>query len=241
MKEISIVIPFFNEEKIIIEKIDLIYSYLVKHFSEFEVIFVDDGSTDSSKRLAQSAITNLPHASFLSYLPNAGRGNAIHLGLAKAKGKIQGYMDVDLEIGLNNLKPALKKLSAADIVIASKFAPGAKVKTPMIRKISSMVFNILVNLILQTNVKDHQAGFKFFRKNVLNDILELSQQKGWLWDIEILYLAKKKQYTVVELPVEITYGYRNLRKTFLLDFLKMPLFVVSLKRSVDKKFAYGKN
>lgn len=241
MKEISLVIPFFNEEKIITEKIHLIYSYIAKHFSEFEVIFVDDGSTDSSKKLAQAAITTLPQASLLSYLPNAGRGNAIHLGLAKAKGNIRGYMDVDLEIGLNNLKPALKKLTSADIVIASKFASGAKVKTPMIRKISSKSFNILVNLILQTNVKDHQAGFKFFRKDVLNDILELSQQKGWLWDIEILYLAKKKQYTVVELPVEITYGYRNLRTTFLLDFLKMPLFVISLKRSVDKKFAYGKN
>ena len=234
MLEISLVVPFFNEEKILSEKINEIHKYLKKNFKDFELILVDDGSVDSSNQIAKSTIANLNNVSLITSKVNMGRWNAIRKGLQEAKGKIQGYLDVDLEIKLEYIPPALKILNAADIVIASKFASGAKVQTPALRKISSFFFNLLVNLILHTGLTDHQAGFKFFRKEVLDNILKLSQQDGWLWDIEILYLAKKKRYTVVEIPIKIRYGYRNIRSTFLFDFIKMPFFVLELKRKVDK-------
>ncbi|SRR5260221_4311107 len=241
MKEISVIVPFFNEEAVIVESSKRIHRYLTNNFQDFELIFVDDGSVDNSSALIKTAIEKLPKTSLITSRVNAGRENAIKKGLTKATGKIQGYIDVDLEIGIEYLELAIKHLSRSDVVIASKFARGAKVKAPRMRKISSIFFNYFVNLALQTKVLDHQAGFKFFKKAVLDNILSQSSQNGWLWDIEILYLSKKSQYTVIELPVEITYGYRNIRSTFLLDFLKMPFFVLSLKRTIDKKINYAKN
>lgn len=240
MKRLSVVIPFFNEEKILKEKVEYIYNYLQTHFKDFELLLIDDGSTDLSNKIAKSFLKQNNQITLITSKPNAGRGNAIRKGLMKSSGDIVGYLDADLEIKIEYLKPALKMLSSCDVVIVSKFARDARVEAPALRKISSHIFNLLVNIILNSGLTDHQAGFKFFKKEVIENTLSLSEQNGWLWDIEILYLAKKKRYTIKELPIEIRYGYRNIRSTFISDFLKMPLFVIQLKRNIDKKLKNGK-
>ncbi|KKQ96387.1 MAG: hypothetical protein A3C27_01675 [Candidatus Levybacteria bacterium RIFCSPHIGHO2_02_FULL_39_36] len=234
MQKISIVIPFYNESKIIGKNISEVKKYCDKHFSNYEVIFVNDGSLDDSAEIVRSYIRPYSSLHIISYNKNYGRGQAIRRGFEKANGDIVGFIDCDLEIKLEYLANIPKLISSYDIVIASKFVPGAKVNTTILRKISSYFYNKVIKILLNSKINDHQAGLKFFKKKVMLDLLPNTEEKGWLWDMEVLYLAQKKHYTVLEIPIEISYGYRKIRYSFFTDFLKLPFAILTLKRRVDK-------
>ena len=140
-----------------------------------------------------------------------------------------------MEIKLKYITKALEKIKNYDVVVASKFANGAKVDTPKMRKVSSFMYNEMARVILGSHVLDHQAGFKFFQKRVVTDVLKKTREKGWLFDTELLYLVQKKHYTIYELPINIRYGYRKIRSTFISDFLKLPIVLFSLKKRIDKR------
>lgn len=235
MSKISFVVPFFNEGKVLVKTVPKIHSYIKNRIDNFELTFVDDGSTDSSVKIIENYIKPYKNVKLLSYKKNKGRGEAIRQGFRCSKGSIIGYFDCDLEIKLKYIEEALKKTNSSDIIIASKFTKGSKIDTPFFRKISSFIYNEMVKIILGSKVSDHQAGFKFFNKTVIDDILSKTHEKGWLFDVELLYLAQKKNYTIYELPIEIRYGYRKLRGTFISDFLKLPIVLVKLKRRIDKR------
>lgn len=236
MGKISIIVPFFNEEVILKKKANEIHAYFKKNFSNFEVIFVDDGSTDSSKSIVTSVIKEVNNLHIISYKQNKGRGFALTQGFKKASGDIIGYLDCDLEIKLKYIIPAVNQLNKYDIVIASKFLPKSKIETPFIRKISSIVYNQIVKVILNSRVSDHQAGFKFFNKQIIKSILPNIRERGWLWDVEVLYMAQKNNYTIYEIPISIRYGYRRIRSSFILDFLKLPIVFLKLRKRIDKRF-----
>lgn len=235
MQKVSLIIPFFNEQKILGKNISVINEYCKKHLKKFEIFFVDDGSTDSSRKIVASYIRHLTNLHILSYKKNLGRGEAIRTGFKKANGDTIGYIDCDLEIKLPYILQAVRMLDKSDIVIASKFIPGAVIKTSTLRRLSSILYNVLARIILGSQVTDHQAGLKFFKKNVIKDLLPETHEKGWLWDTEVLYIAQKKNYTIVELPIKISYGYRKMRPSFFLDFLKLPAVLLKLRKNVDKK------
>jgi glycosyltransferase AglD len=235
MKKLSIIIPFYNEEFILNKKITEIYGFCNKNLTDFELIFVDDGSTDSSNKIVRRFIKeNTKNIILLSSRKNYGRGNAITLGMKKAKGNVIGYLDCDLQIKISYLIKTLKLLNEYDVVIASKFKKGAKVNTPFLRKLSSLVYNYLTRIIIGSRIKDHQAGFKFFRRKVVLNILSKIKEKGWLWDTEVLYLAQKNNYNIFELPIEIEFGYRKLRSSFFTDFIKLPFVLFKLKEANKK-------
>lgn len=236
MQKVSLIIPFFNEQKILKKNISAINEYCKKHLKKFEIYFVDDGSTDLSKNIVSSYAKHCTNLHILSYKKNLGRGEAIRSGFKKANGNVIGYVDCDLEIKLPYVLQAIKMLEKSDIVIASKFIPGAVIKTSTLRRLSSIFYNVLARIILGSQVTDHQAGLKFFKKNVIKDLLPKTNEKGWLWDTEVLYIAQKKNYTIVELPIKISYGYRKMRSSFFLDFIKLPWVLLSLRKNVNKKY-----
>ena len=177
MRKASFVTPFYNEESVLKKTPEKIYEYIRRNFSNFEIIFVDVGSSDSSLEVINEFIKNHKHVKVISYKKNQGRGEAIRQGFLNANGQIIGYFDCDLEIKLKYLKDAVQKLDEFDVVIASKFAEGAIVDTPKMRKVSSYLYNAMVKLILGSRVSDHQAGFKFFRKKVIDSILKKNTRK----------------------------------------------------------------
>ena len=235
MKKVSIIIPFFNEESILEKSVQRIHFFCKRNIPYFELIFVDDGSTDHSYEIVSKKIKNLDNVYIARNSRNMGRGMAIRKGIKKSNGDIIGFIDCDLEIKIEYVPQALKKLNDFDIVIASKFQSGSQVDTPIIRKISSKAYNLITQYTLGSRVKDHQAGFKFFRKSIAKYLASTTKENGWLWDTEALYLAQKKSYTIYELPIAIRYGYRKMRGSFFFDFIKLPFVLFSLKRSLDKQ------
>ena len=235
MKKVSFIVPFFNEEKVLSRTVKEIHDFIKKNVDDFEIIFVSDGSYDNSLNIVESYAGRFKNLYVVTYKKNQGRGEAIRQGFMKATGETIGYFDCDLEIKLKYILEALQFIQKYDVVIASKFAEGSRIDTPLVRKISSVLYNLQVKIILGSRVSDHQAGFKFFKKKVIDDILSTTQEKGWLFDTEILYLAQKEHFSIYELPISIRYGYRKLRGTFILDFLKLPLVLFSLKRKMDRR------
>lgn len=236
MKKVSLVVPFFNEQEILKRNVKIIHEFCKKHLNSYEIYFVDDGSSDSSKRIVEAYVRQFSNLYIISHKKNYGRGQAIRFGFEKCTGDLIGYIDCDLEIKLSYIPQAIKKLEKFDIVVASKFKPGAEIRTSTLRRFSSIFYNRSAQLILGSSVSDHQAGFKFFRKNAIKSILSKTVEKGWLWDTEVLYLAQKKNYTIHELPIKISYGYRKMRSSFFLDFLKLPIVLMELRSKVNKKY-----
>jgi hypothetical protein len=76
---------------------------------------------------------------------------------------------------------------------------------------------------------------KVFKRQAINRILPLTRENGWFWDIEVLYFAGKMGYRIREIPVKLTYGYRRIRSSFIVDFIKLPIVLFGLKRNMDKR------
>ena len=238
MVDVSLIVPFYNEEKLLNNSAAAILQYCEKHFRSYEVIFVDDGSTDRSRVIVKNICNkelNRKRIHVIGYSRNAGRGQAIRRGLQISTGDRVGYIDCDLEIRMDYLADAIKHLDTYDIVVASKFVSLSRVHTTAIRKISSIIYNEIIRILLRSRIHDHQAGLKFFRRNVVNTLLPITQERGWLWDTEILYIAQRKKYRIYELPISITYGFRKVRGSFIADFVMLVFVIIRLKHRLDKE------
>lgn len=227
---ISLIVPFYNERSKIQRTYKTLRSILIEQDESFELIFVNDGSSDDSLKRIQSVTQNDNNTQILSYKTNRGRGFALKYGFEKARGDKIGYIDSDLEINPSYIPICLDKLKDSDVVIVSKHLKGSWVDSPRFRKLSSLLFNLLINLVLHTHISDHQAGLKFFKKSVLKSILPKTSHPGWLFDVELCYFAKKQKRNIEEVPVEIKYGYDDFNKSMISDFLGLVKFILLLSQ-----------
>ena len=208
---LSVVVPSFNEENNIKKgALLLMLDYLKKQSYSWELLVVDDGSTDNSVKLA-TEFSRVHKNVLVLKEPHRGKGGTVIAGMLKAKGKIVVFDDMDQATPINQLEKVLPELkSGYDIAIGSRSGrKGASV----IRKVMSVGFMILRTIILRLPFKDTQCGFKAFKKEVVRPIFErmkvfndnqvtkgVSVTAGF--DLELLYIARKLNYKVVEVPVE---------------------------------------
>lgn len=224
MKKIySIIVPFYNE-KDICRNYKILSSYLSEHISSYELIFVSDGSDKETVDPLKGLIKKDPNAKLISYSVNRGRGYAVMQGFKNALGDYLAYIDADLEISHEYLIPLFEKLKKYDAVIANKFHHDSKVVSPFIRRLSSRLFNAAIQIGLGSKIKDHQVGLKGFRKEAIRKILPSIKEKRWLFDLELLYLLQKRNNSIIDIPINITYGFKEIQGSFIVDFLK--LFVI---------------
>lgn len=199
---LSVIIPVFNEEKRIKNLINIV-AFLKKQKYKWEIIVVNDGSTDKTDRLLIS-MKNKLRFKLISYFPNRGKGFAIKEGMLAASGRYRLFLDVDLStpmIEFDKLSPYLKKY---DIVIGSRKMKGANIiiRQPFIREILGKMFTQLSQKILQMKVSDFTCGFKCFSKKAATQIFPRQTIARWGFDSEILYIGKIKRNSIKEVPVE---------------------------------------
>ncbi len=213
---VSIVMPAFNEEKMINSSIRNTCDTLSSEHIDYDLIVVNDGSTDSTFRSALKEATNYNgRVKILGYdYPNKGKGYALKYGATFATGDYVIFIDSDSEISPHNLNKYIDKLQNADLVIASKRHPQSKVDEPISRMLLSLCFQILVRLLTGVRVSDTQAGLKGFRVESLRRILPLLSVKKYAFDVEVLLVAQLLGMKIVELPVTIhldaTFGVRHM-------------------------------
>lgn len=210
MMKLSIVIPAFNEEESIRNGSLLeVWEYLRKQKYSWEVLLVDDKSTDKTLELMRSFAKN--HNNFLVLAEtHRGKGGTVIAGMLKASGDIVLFTDMDQATPITQTEKFLPKLEKYDIVIGSR--TGRK-GAPILRKLMAYGFMFLRTLILRLPYKDTQCGFKAFKKEAAQNIFkrmkiysEKSSSAGASvsagFDLEVLYLARKLGFKVAEVPVD---------------------------------------
>lgn len=202
---ISIVFPAYNEAERIEKAIKETEKFLKKINYDYEIIVAEDGSTDGTDKIVQELVNDkirLFHSDV-----RLGRGKALMNAFEKAKGEIVISMDVDLATNIKHLKELIEAIeNGYDIAIGSRLIEGSKAKRSFERLLYSKVYNFLVRALLKSKIKDHQCGFKAFKKDIVVKLGKEAKDNHWFWDTEILVLAQRKGYKIKEIPVEWTEG-----------------------------------
>lgn len=209
--KVSIVIPAYNEEyNLRTGVLDSVYDYLGGQKYTWEILFVDDGSTDKTLKIANEFASK--HKNFyVMKEPHKGKAGTVTAGVLKARGDIILFTDTDQATPIDQLEKVLPKFDKGfDVVIGSR---SGREGAPILRKIMAYGFSILRYLILRLPYKDTQCGFKAFKKEAARKIfgkLEIFGSKSSTtgasvfagFDLEILYVARKLGYKIVEVPVD---------------------------------------
>ncbi len=203
--ELSIVIPFKDEAVRLPKSLAKILDYADKHLPSVELILVDDGSRDGSQKAIQQYLKD-GRVTLLVHAINQGKGAAVRTGVLAAKGKLVLFTDADLATPIKELKKLQTTLSKqhCDLAIGSRAVPGSVILTrqSLFRVLIGKGGNKIIRLVTGLPFHDTQCGFKLFKTNVAQDLLQEQHFPKWSFDIEVLYKAKLKNYTVCEVPVE---------------------------------------
>ena len=203
---LSVVIPAYNEATRIVATLDAVAGYLSAEPFSWEIVVVDDGSSDGTARLVRSWSRDDSRVRVES-IPHAGKGWAVRSGMLAAHGRLRFMCDADLAMPISNLDNFLKRIDDGyEVVIGSREAEGARrFDEPALRHVMGRVFNWSVKAIAVPGIQDTQCGFKCFRAAAAEDLFRLQRVPGFGFDVEILHLAFKRGYRVHELPIDWRY------------------------------------
>lgn len=209
---VSLIIPAFKQEKTIKKDLSRIKKVMDQIRYDYEIIVVIDGIVDKTFEKARKVKSN--KVTVIGYKKNSGKGHAIRFGMKKARGRIVAFIDSGMDINPNGLSMLLEHFEwyKADIVVGSKLHPVSKVNYPVPRRFLSWGYRQLVRLLFGLNIRDTQAGLKFFKREVLADILPHLLVKKYAFDIEILAVAASRGHKrIYEAPIELDFtGYSTI-------------------------------
>ena len=193
ISKISLVIPTYKQEKVIIREIDLLYQVLRQLPYDFEIIVVVDGFVDNTYTLLKKL--RRPYLKVIGYEENKGKGYAVRFGMMQGTGDIVGFIDGGMDIHPTSIPMVLNHFLwyNADIVIGSKLHPVSQVNYPIGRKILSWGYRSLIRVMFGLRIRDSQVGLKLFRKRVVDDVLPRLLVKHFAFDIEVLAVAYSRE------------------------------------------------
>jgi len=202
--QLSIVVPCYNEEQRLPRTIEQIEQYLAGKGLSYELILVDDGSTDGTRQVMDSAAERSRSVRLEALPQNRGKGRALAEGVAAATGAEILVTDADLSTPIEELDKLRAELGkGAGVAIASRALRGSRVEVsqPIYRVLMGKAFNLLVQAVLLPGIWDTQCGFKLFRADVAHDVFAALTTDGFGYDPEVLYRAKKRGVKIAEVPV----------------------------------------
>jgi dolichyl-phosphate beta-glucosyltransferase len=199
---LSIVIPAHNEESRLPRTLGQIFTFLERQTYSAEVIIVENGSSDRTMEIAQEYAQSRPNL-IVIHEEQRGKGIAVRRGMLTARGEYRFICDADLSMPIEELQKFIPPaLDDFDIAIASREAPGAiRYNEPSYRHLGGRAINFLIQLSILPGLNDTQCGFKCFRAETTGDLFRQQTLTGWSFDIEILYLARRKKLRIQEIPI----------------------------------------
>ncbi len=205
---VSVVLPAYNEADKLDGAVAKVSQALKETGYSFEIIIAEDGSTDGTAERAEELTQKYPFVRHIHREKRLGRGTALNNAFRQCSGDVFVYMDLDLATDLKSLKPLIDAITVEgyDLSTGSRMLPESKVKRTRSRSISSKTYNFLVRLMLGSKLRDHQCGFKAFKREPLLSLLNEVEATHWFWDTEILVRAHRRGLKIKEIPVEWTGG-----------------------------------
>lgn len=205
---LSLVVPAHRSAAFITANVRAILGALEGLERPFEVIVVCDGAVDETPELLRGLAD--PRLRVVEYRQNHGKGFAICAGIANARGALVGWLDADLDVDPGVIVAAAHTLAERelDAVVGSKRHPQSVVSYPVVRRVLSLGFQLLVRLALRVNVRDTQTGAKLFRREVLDTVVPLLLIKRYAFDLEVLAVAALFGFDrVAEVPIRLDYRF----------------------------------
>lgn len=199
-----------------------------------EVLVVENGSRDRTFEIASEFAKHYPNLSVFQE-KQKGKGNAVRLGMLKARGEYRLMCDADLSMPIAEVKKFLPPaLNDVDIAIASREVQGAvRYNEPYLRHLTGRVFNTLIRLLVLPDLQDTQCGFKCFRAQVAEDVFRYQRLTGWSFDVEVLYIAQRKGYQIREVPIH-WYFKADTKISILKDSWKMFLDLLTIRLNASR-------
>jgi dolichyl-phosphate beta-glucosyltransferase len=203
---LSVIIPAFNEERRLPATLDKLLAYLSGRPFSHDVWVVDNGSTDRTADVVREYARRYPSLR-LEQIAVRGKGVAVRTGMLRAKGAFRFLCDADLSMPVEEFErfypPSLEN---ADIAIGSREVPGARrFDEPGYRHFTGRVFSLAVKLLVMHGLEDTQCGFKCFRAAAAEALFSRQRFNGWSFDVEVLYLARRRGYRLREIPISWYY------------------------------------
>jgi len=195
---LSIIIPVYNEVQRLPRCVDRLSTWLRMNNVAYEIIAVDNGSTDGTLATCEELSRHYPHFFFDAFNVR-GKGLAVRHGMLTASGDYRYMCDVDLSTPAYELERFISLARTSDVVIGSRLDP-SRVTLTNKRRIVSMAFHALTSLLVP-DIEDTQCGFKIFSAAAAMDIFSRIKIGGLAFDVEVLWLANRLGYDVLEMPV----------------------------------------
>lgn len=201
--KLSIIIPVYNQEKWVSASLSRISEVLDSTLLEYEIVVVNDGSTDRTFDVLKKEQEQDSKIHVISYPANRGKGYAVREGVMRSKGSTVIFTDGDLDVSPEVIKDYIDELGSFDLVVASKRHPLSRVKAPSSRKFLSRAFSVVVRLLVGIKLKDTQAGLKVGNGDALRLIFSVMQVRRYAFDVELFVIADLLQLKIKEMPIEI--------------------------------------
>jgi dolichyl-phosphate beta-glucosyltransferase len=201
--DLSVVVPCYNEEARLPGSLSRLEEFLGGQELGFELILVDDGSSDRTRAVIRAAERKHAYVRPLLLSPNRGKGAALAAGVRVSRGRLVLISDADLSAPIEELSKLEDAIvGGADVAIGSRAAPGAReVDQPLHRQAMGKAFNRVVQALVLPGIRDTQCGFKLFRGDVARELFGQLRTAGFAFDVEVLRRALVAGYQVREVPV----------------------------------------
>ena len=201
---ITLILPAYNEVRRIANTISEAKAYFEKSGYTHEIIVSADGD-DGTRELVTKMGQTDPALKVIGGVERRGKGYGIRRAVAMAQGQIIGFSDADNKTPIDEFDKVAPLLQqGVDVVIGSRGARESQIerRQPLYRQVGSRGFGVFMHTVIGLHdIKDTQCGFKFFQRHVATDIFSRQQIDAYMYDVEILYLAKQAGYQIAQVPI----------------------------------------
>jgi glycosyltransferase involved in cell wall biosynthesis len=195
-----LIFPCFNEAERLPRTLAAHLAALSRRPGEVEVLVVDDGSTDQTFAVANAVAASDGRVRVLRSQPNHGKGHAVRSGVLAAGGALIVFTDADGSYGPHEVVRVVAALADAPVAIGSRAAAGVATG-PLVRRLSSRLFNRAIRALLGVPFRDTQCGLKGFRRQAALEVFGRARLDGFAFDAEVLFVARRLGLQVSEVPV----------------------------------------
>jgi len=202
--KLSIVFPAYNEEKRILPVLENYYLFFRKKLKDdFEIIIIPNNCSDNTAEIAKKFSYDKSEVGFFEIKEYSGKGGAVMKGFELANGDLIGFVDADKSTSPKEFFKLYSNIKNNDGIIGSRKIKGAKIipERSFSKNLSSFAFSFIVRILFNLNYKDTQCGAKIFKKKVAKYFVKNLKEMGWIFDIDLLNLSKKKGYKIKEFPI----------------------------------------
>jgi glycosyltransferase involved in cell wall biosynthesis len=215
----SIVIPAFNESARLPATLTSVVECIRAHGWVAEIIVVNDGSTDATAEMVHAFARTVPELRLIENPGNRGKGYSVRTGMLEARGEVALFTDSDLSASIEEAARLFSAIEqGADIAIGSRWLESSRQtrRQPLYRQFFGRCFNAVTRAVMRLPFADTQCGLKAFTREAAQTVFQLQTIERWGFDPEILLIALKRGYRVVEVPVSWAHDKRT-RMSYLHD------------------------